>query len=259
MHALSLARLALPLLLLGSMAHAQTVNLDADRYSAQGSLTPVLTWSTTPVASSCKATGGWTGTKFASGKETLPAITASKSYTLTCTWGGGTATFSVTAPTQNTDGSTLTDLAGYKAVYGTSSTNLNQSQSFSNPKATSLTVTGLSAGTWYFAVRAVNSKGLESANSNVAQKTITASSAAKTVYMTIASPSQSLKTVSTSVYDVVVVNGVNTLGKVVGNIALNKPCDASFNVGSRFRVTKSDVKISTTPRSTNLIAWCKWQ
>src|SRR6185436_12613893 len=136
----SYALLALPLLLLGSFAKAQTagtITFTANRTSATGSLTPVLTWSTSPVASSCLASGAWSGTKFASGSETLAAITSSKSYTLTCTWSSGTATVNWTAPTTNTDGSALTNLTGFKVVYGNSSTSLNQTQMVNNPAARS--------------------------------------------------------------------------------------------------------------------------
>src|SRR5690242_6265952 len=143
MHRLTIAFRALPLLLLGSLAEAQTagtISFTANQTSATGSLTPKLTWSTTPVASSCTASGGWSGTKFASGSETLATITASKSYTLTCAWGNGNATIRWTAPTKNTDGSTLTDLKGFKIVYGQSATNLNLSQSVSGASTTSATV-----------------------------------------------------------------------------------------------------------------------
>src|SRR5678815_2204382 len=88
MHRLSNAFRALPLLLLGTFAHAQTagtITFTANKTSATGSLTPVLTWSTTPVASSCTASGAWSGTKFASGSQTLATITTSKSYTVSYT------------------------------------------------------------------------------------------------------------------------------------------------------------------------------
>jgi hypothetical protein len=252
-------------MLLGSLAQAQsagTVTLTANRTSSSSAFAPVLTWSTSPVASSCVASGGWSGTKFASGSETLATISSSKSYTLTCTWGSGTAALTWTAPTKNSNGSTLTDLAGYKIVYGTSSGSLTSSQSVNNASATSATVPGLGAATWYFAVRAVNSKGGESANSNVMTKTINAASAARTVNITITSTPPSnptLKTVSTSVYDVVYSNGTRTLGKLVGNIELGKPCDSTYQIGSRYRVTRSDVTIKVTPRSNSLVAWCKVQ
>src|SRR5262245_54996315 len=129
MHNVSKAIPALSLLLLATLAQAQTagtVSLSANRTSAQGSLTPVLTWSTSPVASSCRASGGWSGTKFASGTETLPTITTSQTYTLTCSWNGGaSATVNWSAPTTNTDGSRITNLTGYKVVFGTSSSALN--------------------------------------------------------------------------------------------------------------------------------------
>ena len=119
MHKVSYALLALPLLLLGSIAQAQTagtITFTANKTSSTSSFAPVLTWSTSPVATSCAASGGWSGTKFASGSETEPTISANTSYSLTCTWGSGAATISWTAPTKNTDGSSLTNLTGYKKI-----------------------------------------------------------------------------------------------------------------------------------------------
>jgi hypothetical protein len=256
------ARVALPLMLLGSLAQAQTagtVTFSANKTSASGSFKPVLTWSTTPVASSCTASGGWSGTKFAAGSETLSAITSSKSYTLTCKWGSGIAKLTLTAPKTNTNGSALTNLAGYKALYGTSSGALTKTMSFSDPKATSLSVPSVPAGTWYFAVRSVNSAGVESGNSNVAQKSITGASAAKTVNISVTSATLALETVSTSVYDYVTVNGTRTLGQFVGNITLGKPCDSSVVIGNRYHVNRSDVRFKVTPRSRSVISWCKMQ
>ncbi|HLS81789.1 MAG TPA: putative Ig domain-containing protein [Steroidobacter sp.] len=84
----------------------------------------------------------------------------------------GSATLSWTPPTQNTDGSTLTNLAGYRIVYGASPTTLNRMAEVDNPGLTTYVVTGLNAGTWYFAVKAYTSSGVESALSNVASKSI---------------------------------------------------------------------------------------
>ncbi len=270
MHKVSYALFALPLMLLASMAHAQTagtISFSANQTTATGSLTPVLTWSTTPVATSCTASGGWSGTKFASGTETLASITSSQSYTLTCTWGGGTATISWTAPTANTDGSSLTDLSGFKVAYGTSSTSLGTVQAVNDAKATSATVAALASGTWYFAVRAVTSGGVESANSPVVQKTIASASAAKTVAITINAatppppppPATTLKTTNTRVYQVVFVNGVRSRGTQVGTIAIGKPCDPTYQLvsgSSYFAVNKADVKFTQTATSQHVIARC---
>ncbi|MGH8188057.1 MAG: putative Ig domain-containing protein [Steroidobacteraceae bacterium] len=84
----------------------------------------------------------------------------------------GSATLSWTPPTQNTDGSTITNLAGYRINYGTSSGQLNQIIEISNPGMATYVVNGLNAGNWFFAVRAYNNAGAESVISNVASKTI---------------------------------------------------------------------------------------
>jgi hypothetical protein len=83
----------------------------------------------------------------------------------------GTATLSWTPPTQNTDGSALTNLNGYKVYWGTSQGNYANSASVGMGIA-NYVVEQLTPGTWYFTVTAINSQGVESAYSNVASKTI---------------------------------------------------------------------------------------
>ena len=84
----------------------------------------------------------------------------------------GRATLSWTAPTQNTDGSTLSNLAGYRIRYGTSASSLSNTIVINNVSVTTYVVENLSPATWYFAVTAVTSSGSESNNSNVASKQI---------------------------------------------------------------------------------------
>jgi hypothetical protein len=84
----------------------------------------------------------------------------------------GSATLAWTPPTQNTDGTSLTNLSGYRVVYGRSSTSLDQIVQISNAGASAYTITGLSSGTWYFAVKAYTSTGSESNVSNVGSKSI---------------------------------------------------------------------------------------
>lgn len=84
----------------------------------------------------------------------------------------GSVTLSWTPPTQNTDGSPLTDLSGYVISYGTNASSLSQQITLSNPSLSTYVVPGLSAGTWYFAVKAVTSSGADSGFSNTASKTI---------------------------------------------------------------------------------------
>lgn len=85
----------------------------------------------------------------------------------------GSATLSWSAPTQNTDGSALTNLAGYRIYYGTNANSLTQTVSINTVGVTNYVVGNLSAGTWYFAMRSVNAAGVESDMSNVASKIIT--------------------------------------------------------------------------------------
>jgi hypothetical protein len=77
---------------------------------------------------------------------------------------GAPPTASVTiawdAPTTNADGTPLTDLQGYRIHFGTvTPLTLDNSTSVDAGNDTEYTVTGLEAGTYYFAVRAVDSNG----------------------------------------------------------------------------------------------------
>lgn len=180
------------LLMLGvTIARAQTpsITFGASVTNAAGSLTTRLTWSTTPAATSCTASGhtSWTGAKAASGAVDLPALTLSGTYTLNlnCTWPGDSqARLTWTAPTTNTDGSALAKCANQTATgpclrsflisRGTSAGALDDARAVNDRNATSYTWTGLAAGTHYFAVRAVNGDGVQSDISSVVSKLISA-------------------------------------------------------------------------------------
>lgn len=84
----------------------------------------------------------------------------------------GSATLSWTPPTENTDGSALANLAGYKIYYGSSATALTQTIQITNPGLTTYVVSNLGPGTTYFAIAAYTSAGVESQQSAVGSKTI---------------------------------------------------------------------------------------
>lgn len=84
----------------------------------------------------------------------------------------GTAALSWTAPTRNTDGSALTNLAGYRVHYGSSPTELVRTLEIDSPAPVSAVITDLAAGAWYFCLRAVATGGTTSACSAVATKTV---------------------------------------------------------------------------------------
>jgi len=87
--------------------------------------------------------------------------------------GDRAATLSWDAPTSNTNGTALTDLAGYRIYYGSSPEDLSQSVKISSVGLQTYVIDNLDPGTWYFAVMAVASNGGESALSDVVAKTIT--------------------------------------------------------------------------------------
>src|SRR3989304_9447398 len=86
--------------------------------------------------------------------------------------GGGTenTTLSWDAPTTNTDGTDLTDLAGYKIHYGTSPGIYDGVIDIA--KVTTYTVSDLTSATYYFVVTAYDEEGNESDYSNEVSKTI---------------------------------------------------------------------------------------
>jgi hypothetical protein len=84
----------------------------------------------------------------------------------------GNATLDWMPPTENTDGSVLTNLAGYKVHYGTSPDQLTQVEKLTNPGLTSYVVDNLSAGTWYFSVSSYSANGTESSSSGVVSTAI---------------------------------------------------------------------------------------
>lgn len=187
-----------------SQAPAQTLDFTLSASSSDGkTVTPKLTWTTTPAATSCTATGGtgWAGSKADSGTATLAAVTTSQAYVLACSWPGvNKATVVWTKPTTNTDNSAYTNPNGYRVQYGNtgaSEANLTTSVYLSEAQTgtPSWTSPNLAAGTWYFGVKAVNTLGLESAISNIASKTMTADATqSRTLGLAITFPSSPVLT-----------------------------------------------------------------
>lgn len=261
------AALFIILFLAASAVQAQTagvVTLRANATSATGSMVPVLTWSTSPAATSCSASGGWSGTKAASGTQTLATISATTSYTLTCSWGDGSARVSWVAPATNTDGTVLNNLAGFRVYYGNSASALTRNTSINDVTARAATISSLVPGTWYFTVRAFNTSQTESANSNIASKVVTGASAANSVNITINAappppppPTTTRRTIATPAYDVIRgTNGRWTLGRVVGTVRIGTPCRTYYLTGDYYGVQTGYVTITRTPRGTTLVAHC---
>jgi hypothetical protein len=84
----------------------------------------------------------------------------------------GSATVSWTPPATYEDGTPLTELAGYRILYGTSPSNLSKSVNIPSPTITSARIEALAPGTWYFAVKAYTTSSVESDLSPVRYKII---------------------------------------------------------------------------------------
>ena len=87
----------------------------------------------------------------------LPALTTqAASTTATLAW----------------DSVAATNLSGYRIYYGTSATALSDTIQLTSVGLQTYVIQNLASGTWYFAVTAVASTGVESALSDVVSKTI---------------------------------------------------------------------------------------
>jgi hypothetical protein len=149
----------------------------------------MISWSTSN-ATSCTGSGAWSGNEALSGAKSTGALSTDLTFALTCSGPGGTATNSTTvsvtgaaaatgyatltwsAPATNTNGTPVTSLSGYHLYYGNSASALTKSVAVSGAKTTSYEISGLTAGTWYFAVAADATDGTEGVKSSVGSKTI---------------------------------------------------------------------------------------
>ncbi len=79
----------------GSGTPAPTINLTANPTTVAPGGSSALTWSTSN-ATSCTASGGWSGSKATSGNQTVSSIQATTIYTLACSGAGGSTSRNAT-------------------------------------------------------------------------------------------------------------------------------------------------------------------
>jgi len=102
----------------------------------------------------------------------LPAFDITVEPALVTSAVAGTASLSWSPPTVNTNGTPLTNLAGYVIRYGTSSTALNSQISVASATATGVEITNLSPGYWQFQVAAITTANVQGQGSAIVGKTI---------------------------------------------------------------------------------------
>lgn len=147
------------------------------------------------------------------------------------------AVLSWTPPTENEDGSALTDLAGYKFYYGTTSGVYDLGPiDLPDPAATTYTVTGLDYDTtYYFVATAYNTSGTESVYSNEATKTTAPLRPNPPLNLTVNPDNLTAYTYSISVNKVVMIP--------VGTVPSNTPCDPTMSMNGYNLVDTNAVEL----------------
>lgn len=179
----------------------------------------------------------------------LPALAfgqTPESATLTID-GTGAATLSWTPPTENTDGTQLTDLAGYNIYWGTTEGTYTNEINIANPTITTYVVEALAPGTYYFVATAYNESGVESSFSNVATKNITGPP----------QPPGALTVSGDNVFQVLHQQD-GFLLLVVGTVPAGTECNPNQRINGRYVVPVDQVQWSagTTARPNVVVADC---
>ena len=141
------------LTLMGAMAAIALAGCGGTDSGASGAATSTATTPPSTVADTAPA-GGSTSGSTTPGSGTSTTVPPSSS--------NSSVTFSWVAPTENNNGSPLTNLAGYKIHYGTASQDYTQVVALNNPSLNRYVLDSLPSGTYYFAITAYNSAGIES-------------------------------------------------------------------------------------------------
>jgi len=152
------------------------VTLIAKTNSTLNSAGTQLEWSSENVME-CQTSGAWEGAVGTSGVINLThEAPGDHTYMISCRGAQGTAMAMVTvevestslaweAPNNNTNGTEITDLAGYNLYYGTESGQYSQVRAIQDPSQTELELP-VEPGTYYLAMTAYDFTGNESELSN---------------------------------------------------------------------------------------------
>jgi len=161
----------------------------------------------------------------------------------------GSVTLTWTPPTENTDGTELTDLAGYRLYWGTSSgAYTDGSVSIDSPGVTIYVVDNLPAGTYYFVATAVNSAGIESDYSNEATKTVLPPQPAPPLNLTVVETDMTAYAISQTEDRLVTYP--------VGTVEAGTSCDPSMTVNGKYLVPRSAVQWAGTVQPQVVVAEC---
>jgi hypothetical protein len=163
----------------------------------------------------------------------------------------GTAELSWTPPTENDDGTALTDLAGYKIYQSTVSGGpYTLAVDLPNPALTSYTVTGLANGQWHFVATSYNVTDVESVYSNETTKTVASGTAPN--------PPGGLTVVGEDLSAYVILKLIDDIEVLqVGTVPLGTVCDPEKYVnGYNIVPWEAVIWASSSVRSKTVVAKC---
>lgn len=222
-------------------------------------LTTVLSWDIVGVTT-CTASGSWTGDKPVKGTQTITGLSANAAYTLTCKAGAdlpGSAAVSWEAPTQNADGSALTNIAGYRIQYGNDPQSLTQVIDVHDPAARAYKVMDLGAGyTWFFTATVYRTDGAESARSGQVSTSIKGSpgrtvtklvNVQVTAPPTIPNPPTGLRVSEQTAYELRLQTDDLRLA-AIGTVPLRTQCDGSSRVLARLVGSEQTLEVNRVAR-----------
>jgi hypothetical protein len=228
-------------------------------------LSVTIAWDvSTFTGGTCTASGSWTGAKALTGSQVVTNLTANATYTLTCTRPvRASASLQWTAPTRNTDGTTLTNLAGYRISYGLNATALTNAVQVPSPTTTNYIVGNLNPGTWHFGVRAYTTTGVDSELSNIVSKVAGTSTetraSTRDVVVTTKPEPPVLQVVDGRVFNATPDYSLLAFraGKQYGTVALGVRCDETKPVsGGWYPVPSSSVRWASSTRTAYPVAKC---
>lgn len=143
----------------------------------------------------------------------LSALLSRSAHAQTC---NGSSTLTWQPPTLNTDGTPLTNLAGFKVYWGV--TTFTNTATINSANATAFVVQSLCGGLWKFVVTAFNTAGAESAASNEAVKMVPSAPS---------SPQIPPPTTVGGRVRTLLITRNSSLMPDVGNVPAGAPCDAT--------------------------------
>lgn len=113
--------------------------------------------------SACGGGGGSPSSAATSAQSDTSNLPSASSSAVTLNW---------TPPTENVDGTPITNLSGYDIHYGTASGDYTQTVAVASPGIATYVVDNLTPGTYYFSISAVESDGSESPLSSEVSATV---------------------------------------------------------------------------------------